>query len=134
MHVTFTDGTVADVLTSEVVLGGIYDYVEVFANNHRTRCRISPTGLADAYNPRGEQFKDVYLIEKGSTKEGWSPAAPDENFTMGYQAEIQDFVTCAAAGTQPQSDLELALDTTAAIYAAYVSDERKGVEIEIPQL
>ena len=134
MHVTFTDGTVADVLTSEVVLGGIYDYVEVFANNHRTRCRISPTGLVDAYNPRGDQFKDIYLIEKGSTQEGWSPAAPDENFTMGYQAEIEDFVTSAAAGIQPQSDLELALDTTAAIYAAYVSDERKGVEVEIPQL
>jgi len=134
MHVTFTDGTVADVLTSEVVLGGIYDYLEVFANNHRTRCRISPTGLVDTYNPRGDQFKDVYLIEKGSTKEGWAPAAPDENFTMGYQAEIEDFVTCAAAGTQPQADLDLALDTTATIYAAYLSDERKGAEVEIPHL
>jgi predicted dehydrogenase len=134
MHVTFEDGTVADVLTSEVVLGGIYDYIEVFANNHRTRCRISPTGLVDAYNPRGEQFKDVYLIEKASTKEGWSPAAPDENFTMGYQGEMQDFVTCAAQRAQPQSDLDLALDTTATIYAAYVSDEKRGAEIEIPQL
>ena len=134
MHVTFADGTVADTLTSEVVLGGIYDYVEVFANNHRTRCHISPTGLVDAYNPRGEQFKDIYLIEKASTKEGWSPAAPDENFTIGYQAELQDFITCAVTGAQPQSDLELALDTTATIYAAYLSDERKGVEIEIPQL
>ena len=134
MHVTFGDGTVADVLTSEVVLGGIYDYVEVFANNHRTRCRISPTGIVDAYNPRGEQFKDIYLIEKASTKEGWSPAAADENFSMGYQAEIQDFITCAATGTQPQSDLDLALDTTAAIYAAYLSDEKKGAETEIPQL
>ncbi|MCG3149211.1 MAG: Inositol 2-dehydrogenase/D-chiro-inositol 3-dehydrogenase [Verrucomicrobiae bacterium] len=134
MHVTFEDGTVCDTLTSEVVLGGIYDYVEVFANNHRTRCYISPTGLMDAYNPRGEQFKDVYLIEKASTKEGWSPAAPDENFTIGYQAEIQDFITCAVTGTRPQSDLELALDTTATIYAAYLSDERKGAEVEIPQL
>ena len=134
MHVTFADGTVADVLTSEVVLGGIYDYVEVFANNHRTRCHISPTGLVDAYNPRGDQFKDIYLIEKASTKEGWSPAAPDENFTIGYQAEIQDFITCAVTGARPQSDLDLALDTTATIYAAYLSDENKGVEVEIPQL
>lgn len=134
MHVTFEDGTVCDTLTSEVVLGGIYDWVEVFANNHRTRCHISPTGLVDAYNPRGEQFKDVYLIEKASTKEGWSPAAPDENFTIGYQAEIQDFITCAVTGQQPQSDLGLALDTTATIYAAYLSDERKGMEVEIPQL
>jgi predicted dehydrogenase len=134
MHVTFDDGTVADVLTSEVVLGGIYDYIEVFANNHRTRCRISPTGLVDAYNPRGEQFKDIYLIEKASTKEGWSPAVPDENFTMGYQAELEDFVTSAATGAQPQSDLELALDTTATIYAAYLSDEKRGTEVDVPRL
>ena len=134
IHVVFEDGTVADVITSEVVLGGIYDYVEVFANNHRTRCRISPTGLVDTYNPSGEQFKDIYLVEKCSTQEGWSPAAPDENFTMGYQAEIEDFITSAATGAQPQSGLELALDTTAAIYAAYLSDENKGAETAIPLL
>lgn len=134
MHVVFDDGTVADVLTSEVVLGGIHDYVEVFANNHRTRCRISPTGLVDTYNPKGPQFDDIHLIEKASTREGWSPAAPDEHFTMGYQAEIQDFVASALAGTVPQSDLELALDVTAAIYSAYLSDEKKGVEVPVTQL
>ena len=73
-------------------------------------------------------------IEKASTKEGWSPAAPDENFTIGYQAEMQDFITGAATGTRPQADLELALDTTATIYAAYLSAERRGAEVEIPQL
>jgi predicted dehydrogenase len=134
MHVTFQDGTVCDAITSEIVLGGIYDYIEVFANNHRTRCHLSPSWLMETYNPRGEQFKDVYLVEKISSQEGWAPAAPDENFTMGYQGEIQDFVTCAAEGRPPQSDLELALDTTATIYAAYVSDENKGTEVEITLL
>ena len=131
MHVTFEDGTVADVLTSEIVLGGIYDYVEVFANNHRSRARLSPAGLLDLYNPRGEAFKDIYLMEKVSTQEGWSFAAPDEGFTMGYQGEVQDFITSAAAGVQPQSELELALDTTLTIYAAYCSAQNKGVETEI---
>jgi predicted dehydrogenase len=134
MHVIFDDGTVADVMTGEVTLGGIYDYVEVFANNHRTRCHISPTGLVDTYNPRGEQFKDIYVIEKVSTKEGWSQAAPDENLTIGYQAEMQDFITCIAEDRQPQSDLDLAIDTTAAIYAAYLSDQNKGAETPVPQL
>lgn len=132
MHVVFEDGTVADVVTSELVLGGIYDYIDVFANNHRTCCRLSPAGLMDTYNPRAEQFKDIYLIEKASTKEGWSQAAPDENFTMGYRPELQDFLWCAARGEQPQSDLELALDTTATIYAAYVSDEDKGAQVAVP--
>lgn len=132
IHVEFEDGTIGDIVTGEVVLGGIYDYVEVFANNHRTRCQISPTGLVDTYNPRSEQFKDIYLIEKASTQEGWTQAAPDENFTMGYQAEVQDFTASLTQGRKPQSDLDLALDTTAAIYAAYVSQERHGAEVAVP--
>ncbi len=132
MHVTFEDGTVADVITSEIVLGGIYDYVEVFANNHRTRCHISPAGLMDVYNPRNSQFAGIYMMEKISTKEGWTQAAPDENFTIGYQAELQDFILSAAEKRKPQSDLGLALDTTATVYAAYASDAADGREVEIP--
>ncbi|HOZ45266.1 MAG TPA: Gfo/Idh/MocA family oxidoreductase [Candidatus Hydrogenedentes bacterium] len=134
MHVTFDDGTVADVLTCELVLGGIYDYIDVFANNHRTRCRLSPVDIVKTYNPRGDQYADIYLVEKSSTQEGWSPCAADENFTMGYQAELQDFVTCVAAGRQPKSGLDLALDTTATIYAAYVSDENAGREVPVATL
>lgn len=134
IHVVFEDGTIADVTASEVSLGGIHDHIEVFANNHRTRCRISPTGLVDTYNPRDEQYKDIYLVEKASTKEGWSQAAPDENTTMGYQAELQDFASSAALGRPPQSGLDLALDTTATVYAAYLSAERLGAEVAVPRL
>lgn len=134
MHVVFEDGTVGDVIASEIVLGGCYDYVEVFANNHRTRCLLSPAGLMETYNPRDEQFKDVYTVEKISSKEGWTQTAPDENFTMGYLAEVQDFLACAAEGRTPESDLDLALDTTAVIYAAYLSAERMGAAIDVPRL
>ena len=134
IHVVFEDGMVGDIVTSEVVLGGIYDYVEVFANNHRSRCHLSPAGLMDTYNPRDDQYRDIYLIEKASTKEGWTQAAPDENFTIGYQAELQDFMTCAADGTAPQSGWELAMDTTLATYAAYVSSERRGQEVDVPRI
>ncbi|HOS44361.1 MAG TPA: Gfo/Idh/MocA family oxidoreductase [Armatimonadota bacterium] len=132
MHVIFADGTVGDVVTGEVTLGGIYDYVEVFANNHRARCRLSPTNLLDLYNPGDPRFDDLYLMEKLSTHAGWNAAAPDEHWTMGYQEEIQDFLTCAADGRQAQSDLALALDTTAVIYAAYLSAERTGAEVDVP--
>ena len=48
LHVVFEDGMVADVMASELVLGGIYDFIEVFANNHRTRCRMSPVSVGMA--------------------------------------------------------------------------------------
>lgn len=73
-------------------------------------------------------------MEKISSKEGWAQMAPDENLTMGYQPELQDFISGIAGGRQPQSDLALALDTTAAIYAAYLSDENNGTETEVPLL
>ena len=132
MHVTYEDGTVADVISGEIVLGGIYNYVEVFANNHRTRCNLSPVAMLDTYNPKAEQYKDIYTIEKTSTKEGWAAVSPDENITLGYIGEMQDFFNCIAAKRKPESDLDLAFDTISAIYAAYLSDEKKGAEVEIP--
>ena len=134
MHVVFEDGTIADVIAGEVVLGGLFSFIDVFANNHRTRCNLSPVSIVDTFNPKADQFSDIYTVEKISTKEGWTPLSPDENFSMGFLAEQQEFMTCIAEGTQAQSDLELACDSISAIYAAYLSDERQGAEVEIPQV
>src|SRR5579863_2657378 len=131
LHVTFEDGTVADITASELVMGGIYDYVEVFANNHRTRCRISPVNVMDVYNPRHEQFKDIYLVEKISSNEGWIPASPEEGWSLGYGRELKNFVDSIRSGRAPESDLDLAIDTTLTIYAGYVSAEEIGKEVEV---
>ena len=131
LHVTFEDGTVADVTASELVMGGIYDYVEVFANNHRTRCRISPVSVLDVYNPRHEQFKDIYLVEKITSNEGWIPASPEEGWSLGYGRELRNFLDCVREGRTPESDIELALDVTLTIYAGYVSADEMGREVEV---
>jgi predicted dehydrogenase len=52
-HVVFEDGTVGDVIAGATTLGGINDYVHVFANNHTSRCTINPAPLHDVYNPTG---------------------------------------------------------------------------------
>ncbi|MSV30434.1 MAG: Gfo/Idh/MocA family oxidoreductase [Bryobacterales bacterium] len=133
LHITFDDGTVADVMASELVLGGIYDFVEVFANNHRTRCRISPVNVIDTYSPRHEEFKDIYLMEKLHSNEGWIPASADEGWSLGYARELRDFVDCVRHGRTPQSDLDLAIDITLTIYAGYVSADLLGREVEVPR-
>ena len=104
LHVTFDDGTVADVYATELVLGGVHNWLEVFANDHRTTCRLNPVNLLDTYNPAAAQFKDVYVVEKTGTKEGWSHPAADEEWQQGFYAEVQDFVECCAAGRAPQSE------------------------------
>jgi predicted dehydrogenase len=132
LHVVFEDGMVADITASELVLGGIYDFVEVFANNHRTRCRMSPVNVLDVYNPKHEQFKDLYLVEKISSNEGWIPASPEEGWSLGYGRELRNFVDSLRSGHAPESDLDLAIDTTLTLYAGYVSADEKGREVEVP--
>ena len=132
LHVVFDDGTVADVFATELVLGGVHNWLEVFANNHRTTCRLNPVNLLDTYNPEAQQFRDVYLVEKLGTKEGWSHPAADEEWQQGFYGEIQDFVECCAHGRRPQADADIARDTVAKLYAGYLSAERQGQEVPVP--
>ena len=131
LHVTFDDGTVADVFATELVMGGVHNWLDVFANNHRTTCRLNPVNLLDTYNPEAAQFDDVYTVEKIGTREGWSHPAADEEWQQGFYGEIQDFVECCVSGRRPQSDAQIAHDTVATLYAGYVSAERGGQETAV---
>jgi predicted dehydrogenase len=133
IHITFSDGTVADIFASELVMGGVSNWLEVFCNNHRTRCNLNPTNAMETFNPKEDILRDVYIVEKTSTKQGWSRPAPDEGWAHGYPQEFQDFLESIYHGREPLSGLALARDTIAAIYAGYVSVERGGVEVAVPE-
>jgi len=132
LHVKFSDGTVADIFSSELVMGGVHNWLEVVCNNHRTRCNLNPIDSLETYNPREDILQDVYLIEKLGTKQGWSHPAPDEAWQHGYPQEFQDFMESIYYNREPLSGIELARDTIAAIYAGYLSAEQGGAEVEIP--
>ncbi len=131
MHISFTDGTIADVYASEIVMGGVHNWLEVFANNHRTRCNINPMDGVETYNPKEEQFKDIYVVEKIGTKQGWSKPAPDEHWMNGYVQEMAGFYSCLITGDPTIATSELGYDTVAVLYSAYLSAERKGQEVEV---
>lgn len=133
-HVTFEDGTVADIFSCELVLGGVHNWLEVNANNHRAICNINPTNAFSTYNPKEENFRDIYVVEKIGTKQGWAPTSPDEDWFTGYQHEMEAFYRAAAYGEQVESDSALAADTIAVIYAAYLSDEKGGAVVEVPRI
>jgi len=133
MHIVFSDGTVADIFSSELVLGGVSNWLEVMANNHRTRCQLNPIDALTTFNPSENALRDVYLTEKIETKQGWSHPAPDEAWQHGYPQEFQDFIESVSVGREPIANAELARDTIATIYAAYVSAERGGTETKIPE-
>ncbi|WP_347156527.1 Gfo/Idh/MocA family protein [Pontibacter chitinilyticus] len=131
LHVVFEDGTIADVFASELVLGGVHNWIEVNTTNHRTICNIHPNNAIQAYTPSEAYFKDVYVVEKTETKQGWSSMSPDEGWFAGYQHEMDAFYRSAAYGDPVESNSRLAADVIATIYAGYVSSERKGAEVQI---
>jgi len=131
MHVTFEDGTIADIISSDILVGGIHNELEIAANNHRTVCNINPNTAMQTYNPVEENFKDIYVLEKIGTKQGWSNPSPDEDWFTGYPQEIEAFYRAAAYGEPVESDSRLAADTISTIYSAYVSAEKTGAEVNI---
>ncbi|MFP3959574.1 MAG: hypothetical protein ACLFUX_05360, partial [Spirochaetaceae bacterium] len=133
MHVVFEDGTLADIFASELVHGGVHNWIEVNANNHRTICNINPNTAMQTYNPEESQFKDIYVVEKTGTKQGWAFTSPDEDWFTGYQHEMNAFYRNVAEGSRPESDSRLAADIIAVVYTAYVSAERGGQAVEVPQ-
>jgi predicted dehydrogenase len=133
VHVKFSDGTVADIFASELVLGGVHNWLEVVCNNHRTRCNLNPTNALETYNASEDRFKDVYLVEKIGTKQGWSHPAPDESWQQGYPQEFQDFMESIWHNREPLSGVALARDTTAVVYASYLSAELGGAETPVPE-
>ena len=131
MHVTFEDGTVATIFASDIVLGGIHNWLEVCANNHRTLCNVNPNTALQVYNPLDANFRDVYTVEKIGTKQGWTYMPPDEDWSTGYPQEIEAFYRAVAYAEAVESDSRLAADSISTIYSAYVSAERAGTEVSI---
>lgn len=131
MHVVFEDGTVADIFASEIILGGVHNWLQVAANNHRTICNINPSTAMQTYNPVDDYFKDIYVVEKTGTKQGWSNPSPDEDWFTGYPQEMEAFYRTVAYGEPAQSSSSLAADCISTIYSAYVSAEKKGAEVPV---
>lgn len=134
IHVRFEDDTVADIFASEIILGGVHNWLEVAANNHRTTCHINPNNAMQTYNPLDEYLKDVYVVEKIGTKQGWTSPSPDEDWFHGFQHEMEAFYRTAAYDEPLESDSLLAADTILTIYSGYLSAEREGAEVKIPLL
>lgn len=132
MHIVFEDGTIANLIASELVLGGVHNWIEINTTNHRTICNINSNNAMQSYTPQQKHFDDVYVVEKTETKQGWSNISPDEGWFAGYQHEMDAFYKSVVTDSDIESNSSLAADVIATIYAGYVSAENKGAEVVIP--
>ncbi len=123
--ITFDDGTRGVIQGSDIVLGGMEDTLTVLLSNARVDCDLTHSGLIRAYAPNARVLEEEYLMEKLSTKAGWSYPSVDEEFLLGYPQEIHDFVESVAHDRSPRSTGRLGLEVVRLMYAAYQSAEEE---------
>lgn len=123
ISITYSDGTKATVMASDVVLGGTKNYIEVYCNDTALMCNITPTDILNTYFLDEDGLADVDIAEMLPAKLGWNKAFVTDEVIRGYLGELQDFMECVAYDRQPQSGFDLAYDTVKVLYAAYQSAE-----------
>jgi len=119
--ITFSDGTKADIVSADLLLGGVKNRLEIYANEATINCNISPNDAMQSYFADEINLDDVHLTEKAQTKMGWQSIFLNESIARGYAGELQDFMDAIVNNRQPLSGFKLAYETTKIIYAAYLS-------------
>lgn len=125
--ITFTDGTKAHVVSTDILVGGMKNRLELYTNTSVHRCNISQSNDLEVYHGNEDGLSDIYFSEKLGTKQGWQSVGLNEELSRGYLGELQDFMECVSIGRKPLSDFSIAYHTTRVLYAAYLSGEEHYV-------
>ena len=123
LTITFSDGTKATVFSGDMIMGGVRNLIETFTSGGSLFANITPNTHMMSYQTSEEKLASVYITEKVDRKTGWQYVCLEEEWTRGYQQEMQDFMECVATGRQPLSDLALAFETIKVNYAGYWAAE-----------
>jgi predicted dehydrogenase len=123
MVINFEDGSKATVFSSDGVLGGVRNMLNVYLSNAVINVNINPHNALEVYAPEPHIFGEEYIAEKLETKAGWNFPSPDEDWVRGYPQELEDFVEALLLTREPVSGIDLGREVVEAIYAAYASAE-----------
>lgn len=123
--IEFTDGTFAQILASDIIVGGVRNVMEVYTNEGCYVCNIAPNNGMAVYHESGDGLDGVYITEKLRQNAGWQQVFLEENLMRGYIGELQDFVDCAINNHAPKSGFRLASTSMKVIYAAYRSAQEQ---------
>jgi len=121
--ITFEDGANATIISSDGILGGVRNTINVYLSNAVVNVNINPNNAVEIYAPEPHIFGDEFITERLETKAGWNYPSPDDNWMRGYAQELEDFVDAVLFDREPVSGMDLAKDTVEIIYTAYVSAE-----------
>lgn len=128
--ITFSDGSKATIIATDVLLGGSKNYIELYCNDAAINCNLTMSNLMSTYFLDEDNLKDVYLSEMLPSKTGWNNPFLEDEIIRGYTDEMRDFMNAIYYDKEPKSGFDLAYDSIKIIYAAYKSSEL-GEAVEV---
>lgn len=120
---TFSDGSRANLVACDTLLGGSKNTIELYCNDAAIMCNLTMSNAMSTYFLDSDCLDDVYLSEMLPSKTGWNNPFLEDSIMRGYVDEMRDFMFSVYEGREPKSGFQLAFDTVRTIYAAYVSAE-----------
>ncbi|RKD23702.1 oxidoreductase [Caminicella sporogenes] len=120
---TFSDGSKAVIIATDVCLGGSKNYLELYCNDANIKCNLTMNDMMSTYFLDEHGLDNVYLSEMLPAKIGWNKPFIADEVIRGYTDEMQDFMESIYYDREPKSGFKLAYDTIKIIYAAYKSAE-----------
>jgi predicted dehydrogenase len=128
--ITFTDGSKANIIATDNLLGGSKNYVEIYANDTAINCRLTMNDAMETYMVDDEGMDGIYLSEMLPIVTGWNKPFVADEMIRGYCNEIIDFIEAVIEDREAKSDFALAAEIMKVTYAAYYSAE-EGRRIEL---
>ena len=126
---TFSDGTKATIIATDLLLGGSRNYIELYCNDAVINCNLTMSNLMSTYFLDEDRLDNVYISEMLPSKTGWNNPFLEDEIIRGYTDEMRDFMEAIYYDREPKSGFALAYDSIKIIYAAYKSAEiGKAVE------
>jgi predicted dehydrogenase len=133
--IIFEDGTVAEVLGTDLMISGTRNEVSVITDCCQYDIRVNPNNANELFMPKEEAAGDLLFREKLPTAAGTSFPVPRQLHAHGYVAEMEDAVDCALHRDRfPQSGPMMAWDTMAVLLAGYESSERDAAMVDVGEL
>lgn len=128
--ITFSDGSKATIIATDVLLGGSKNYIELYCNDAAITCNLTMSNLMSTYFLDEDNLDNVYLSEMLPSKTGWNNPFLEDEIIRGYTDEMRDFMDSIYYDREPKSGFDLAYDSIKIIYAAYKSSEL-GIAVEL---
>lgn len=122
----FQDGTTAVLEANYVTSGGMEDIIDFYGTKGCLHADLTFSSALRTFSIPGLD----YTVEKAEITTGWSNPAVDEKFNLGYVAEINHFIDCAADKRDAKTGLRGidGLETLKVISLIYKS-AREGIKI-----